>query len=407
MPGDKSTVRVVLRTDKSLMHEEGACLPLRSRHGQCRACASACPVQALEVSLAEVKLGDACTGCGQCTAACPTEALTLPELAFLSSAAPVADSTQSTQPSTAEPAKPVILECRKVPAALHASESQEVPCLGAVRASHLVALSAGGRVVQLMDRGWCETCEMGCQSEPRRHPSQSAVDLATLWLEAVDTAAVAPRLVRDPLPAERCPQQLPPPPKPAEKLDRRSFFRQALERPAGRSTAIAAPMGGDGKAAYPADRRQASPDRQRLLAGLGSLAERSGNELPSELYPQMHVNDTCCDQRLCVALCPTAALTVRDNGLGAHLQFSSDGCIACGTCVRACPTGAIQLAPTGGRRGVQTVFSHVRRPCASCGDIYTPDAAQLEGEAPNLCPSCAKSQRFMDDARKQLFGGLN
>ncbi|WP_310321983.1 4Fe-4S binding protein [Hydrogenophaga palleronii] len=404
MPGDKSPVRVMLRADKPLLHEEGACLPLRSRHGQCRACASACPAQALEVSLAEVTLGDACTGCGQCTAACPTEALSLPELAFLSPAAPQAEAGRS---SPAQPAVPVILECRKVPADLRAPASQEVPCLGAVRASHLVALSAGGSAVQLMDRGWCETCDMGCHGEAPHHPAQAALDLATLWLEAVDAAAAAPQLVREPLPAERCPQLLPPAPETAEKLDRRSFFRQALERPAGRSTAVSTPMGGDGKAAYPADRRQASPDRQRLLTGLGSLAERSGNELPSELYPQMHVNATCCDQRLCVALCPTAALTVRDNGIGAHLQFSSESCIACGTCVRACPTGAIQLAPTGGRRGAQTVFSHVRRPCASCGDVYTPDAAQLESEAPSLCPSCAKSQRFMDDARKQLFGGLN
>ncbi|MBA4267769.1 MAG: hypothetical protein C0453_22065, partial [Comamonadaceae bacterium] len=329
MPGDKLPVRVMLRTDKPLMHEEGACLPSRSRHGQCRACASACPVQALEVSLADVKLGDACTGCGQCTAACPTEALSLPELAFLSPAAPEA---QAGGTFPAQPAVPVILECRKVPADLRAPASQEVPCLGAVRASHLVALSAAGSAVQLMDRGWCETCDMGCHGEAPHHPAQAALDLATLWLEAVDAAAAAPQLVREPLPAERCPQLLPPAPKSAEKLDRRSFFRQALERPAGRSTAISTPMGGDGKAAYPADRRQASPDRQRLLAVLGALAEHSGNELPSELYPQMHVNATCCDQRLCVALCPTAALTVCDNGIGAHLQFSSERCIACGTC---------------------------------------------------------------------------
>lgn len=401
-------MRNMLRTDRGLLHEEGACLPLRSRQGQCRACASACPVQALEVSLAEVKLGEACTGCGQCTAVCPTEALSLPELSFLSSiSAEAAPGAAVAAPSSLRPPTPVTLECRKVPLSMRAPASQEVPCLGVVRASHLVALSAGGHVVQLMDRGWCETCEMACVGDPQRHPAQTAVELATLWLEAVDAEATVPHVLRDPLPREHCPQQLPPPPQPEEKLGRRSFFRQALERPAGRSTNPAKPMGGDGRAAYPADRRQPSPDRQRLLAGLGALAERSGNPLPGELYPRMHVDASCCDQRLCVALCPTAALTVRDTGTGAHLQFSSESCIACGTCVRACPTGAIQLSPTGGRRGVQTVFSHVRRPCVSCGDVYTPDAAQLEGEAPSLCPSCAKSQRFMDDARKQLFGGLN
>lgn len=393
---DKTPARTVLRADRTLLHEEGACLPLRSRHGQCRACATACPVQALEVSLASVSLGDGCTGCGQCTAACPTEALSLPEMAQLT--APIAC-------DPALPESPIRLECRKVPEALRAPDSQEWSCLGAVRASHLVALGAGGREVHLIDRGWCETCDMGCRSEPQRHPAQSALELSVLWIEAVDGRATVPTLVREELPLELCPSALPAAAAPAEKLDRRSFFRQAMERPAGRS--VATPMGGDGKAAYPADRRSPSPDRERLLSALGVLAERSGQALPTELFPQMQVNASCCDQRLCVALCPTAALTVRTEGQGAHLMFSSDRCIDCGTCIRSCPTSAIQMQSVGGQPGLHTMTSHVRQPCSACSDIYSPTAAQLESEAPGLCPSCTKSQRFMDDARKQLFGGLN
>lgn len=397
MFGDKTPMRSPLRADRTLLHEEGACLPLRSRHGQCRACANACPVQALDVSLARVSLGDACTGCGQCTAACPTEALSLPEMADV--VAPVTADPGPTQ-------QPIRLECRKVPKALRAPGSQEWPCLGAVRASHLVALSAGGRTVQLMDRGWCTACDMGCRGEPQRHPAHSALEVAALWLDAVGSGSTAPTLVRAELSLEQCPTVLPAPTQPVEKLDRRRFFRQALERPAGRTPATPMPMGGDGKAAYPADRRAPSPDRERLLTALGVLVERAGQALPTELFPQMHVNPSCCDQRLCVALCPTAALTVRDEGQGALLQFSSERCIDCGTCVRTCPTGAIQMQAIGGQPGVQTVFAHTRRACVSCGDAYTPDAAQLESEAPSLCPSCAKSQRFMDDARKQLFGGM-
>lgn len=394
---DNTPIRVPLRVGKTLLHEEGACLPLRSRLGQCRACARACPVQALDVSLAEVRLGEACTGCGQCTAVCPTEALNLPEMANLASlhmAGPAPDG------------QAIRLECRKVPEAKRMPGSQELPCLGAVRASYLVALSADGCTVQMMDRGWCEHCELGCRGEPQRHPAQAALDLAVIWLEALDSHAAVPTLVRAELPLEQCPADLPAAATPEAKLDRRRFFRQALERPAGRASAAPTPMGGDGKAAYPADRRAPSPDRERLLTALGVLAQRSGQDLPAELYPQMQVSDSCCDQRLCMALCPTAALTVRDEAQGAHLQFSSDRCIDCGTCVRACPTGAIQMQSVGGQPGVHTVFSVVRRPCMACGDIYTPNSDQLDSEAPSLCASCAKSQRFMDDARKQLFGGL-
>lgn len=405
MFGDKTPVRMQLRADKGLLHEEGACLPLRSRHGQCRACEAACPVQAIKVSLSSVELGNDCVGCGRCTAACPTEALSLPELAFLASPVNATDAKSSERASPEQ--QHLTLECRKVTAPLRAPGSQMVPCLGSVRASHLVMLSAAGLEVRLVDRGWCASCELGCHGEAAGHPAQEAVDLATMWLQAVDETAKPPRVVFDPLPMEHRPHQLPAAPAVESKVDRRSFFRQALERPAGRLPVAPTPMGGDGRAAYPADRRQPSPDRERLLTGLSTLTEQTGKTLPPELFPALQVDASCCDQRLCVALCPTAALKVRDSGLGAHLQFSSEACIACGTCTRACPAGAIHLTATGGKRGVQTAFSHVRRACASCGDSYTPSEAQTDGLAPSLCPSCAKSQRFMDDARKQLFGGLN
>jgi Fe-S-cluster-containing hydrogenase component 2 len=401
MTGDMTPFRALLRHDKTLTHNEGACLPLRSRHGQCRACADQCPVQALEVTLAEVRLSEACTGCGQCTAVCPTEALSLPEMdAF----AKLQFTSEHLSKRPTE--KPIRLECRKVPQGLRAPGSLELPCLGALRASHLLALTASGHHVEIVDRGWCHACSMNRKHEEvlPGHPAKGALDMAQLWLEAAQQEAHQPRLLLQPLPLEQCPEDLPASPKQEEKLDRRRFFRQALDRPAGRASAL--PMGGDGKAAYPADQRQPSPDRERLLASMVVLTELSEQALPAELFPQMHVSSNCCDHRLCVALCPTAALSVHDNGMGAHLSFSSDRCIDCGTCIRACPDGAIQMQSTGGQRGAQTVYSHARMKCTACADTFTPTAAQTEGEAPLLCMSCAKSQRFMDDARRQLFGNL-
>ena len=404
--GDITPQRAALRSDRSLMHEEGACLPLRSRHGQCRACAQACPVQALEVSLHALTLGDTCTACGLCTAACPTEALFLPELAVLSNAPNTKN--PSVAPVRGRGEAPALrIECRKVPVQRRQTGSLEVPCLGAVRASHLLARVASGIRIQVVDRGWCEGCETGSGTCGANHPAAVALEVASMWLEAAGSDLV-PTMVLEPLPLAERPHALPSAQAAPPQLDRRRFFREALERPAGRGTAApATPMGGDGKAAYPADRRQASPDRQRLLAAVTALSETAGQAVPAELFPQMQVNADCCDQRLCVALCPTSALSVSDNGLGAHLQFSSERCISCSTCVRACPEGAIQMEPVGGRLGVQTVFSHTRRACATCGDTYTPSRAQLDAAAPSLCPACSKSRHFMDDARRQLFGQLN
>lgn len=167
-------------------------------------------------------------------------------------------------------------------------------------------------------------------------------------------------------------------------------------------------MGSDGRAAYPADRRRPSPERERQLAALRTLSEGTGHPVPAEFFPVLHVSAACCDQRLCAALCPTAALTVADSQGAARLQLSGERCIACGACARACPQGAITLQPFGGAAGTRTLLTHARARCASCGDAYTPDAPRAgDDAAPALCPACAKSQRFMNDARRQLFGNLN
>ena len=392
---DKTPSRQRLRADLTLMHEEGACLPLRSTHGQCHACADACPANALRVTVAAVELSDACTGCGRCTAACPTQALALPEMAVLALPVPPV-----TDPMTLR------VECRKVPAQALAGETLVLPCLGALTPGHLLARSAAGIEVQIVDRGWCHDCEAGCSETRPAHPASHALEAAVLWLDAVGSVRRA-LLVHEPLPLALHPAAIPPAPLPAPALDRRRFFRAALEKPAGRQPSDATPMGGDGRAAYPVDARQPSPERERQRVALERLAQDHGTAMPAEFFPQLHADAHCCDRRICVALCPTAALGVAGDGAAAQLQWSSERCIACGTCVRACPDAALSLSPHGGMAGMHTLASHLRARCSSCGDSFTPTREPAQTEEPALCPACSKSLHFMHDARRQLFGALN
>ena len=166
-------------------------------------------------------------------------------------------------------------------------------------------------------------------------------------------------------------------------------------------------MGGDGRAGYPVDARQPSPERERERLALERLAQDHGTAMPAEFFPQLHADARCCDRRMCVALCPTAALSVADDGAAAHLQWSSERCIACGTCVRACPDAALHLSPHGGMAGTHSLASHLRTRCSSCGDAFTPNDAQANAAEPARCPACSKSLHFMHDARRQLFGALN
>lgn len=400
-PADRTPPRLRLHAGHVLLHEEGACLPLRSRHGHCSACAQACPSAALTVTVDAVTLSDACTGCGRCTAACPTQALSLPEV-------------DSLPPASAELAT-IRFECRKVPAELRAADTAVLPCLGALTPGRLMAHVAAGTAVRVVDRGWCEGCEAGSSASNPAHPAAAAVATARLWLNTVwaQPAALPLSLEREPLPLALRPDTIAPAPEPAPPVDRRRFFRAALDKPAGRERSSPAPMGGDGRAAYPADARQASPERTRQHAALQALAAQGDSSIPAEFFPGLHADARCCDRRMCVALCPTAALTVADDGATARLQFDPLRCIACGTCERACPEGSLQLQPHGGQAGVQTLAGHHRLRCTSCGDAYTAPATGTHGSSADgatsagLCPVCTKSRRFIDDARRQLFGVPN
>lgn len=371
-----------LREDARLRLDEGACLPLRSDFGGCRACATVCPASVLSVSVERVRLAEGCTSCGRCVAACPNDALQIDGFGALEALPATADVIE--------------LECAKVPATLRAG-AIVVPCLGGISAGRLAELSerAAAREVRLIDRGWCGPCKAGGGAA---HPAQAAVDTVALWLRAIDEHASAPRIEKRPLPTTLMRTDIPveePRPDPGPGMTRRQFFRTLAESPTGRPRT---PMGGNGRAAFPANTRRESPERRRLLDALAAAAARRGKDVPAEFYPRVANNGTCADHGVCTAACPTGALKIVADDGAAALTFSAAACIACGACTRACPEGALSLDPHGGGPSISTIATHVQRACESCGDAFAPRAGET------LCLACSKSQRFIGDAMSQLFG---
>ncbi|MFN3564668.1 MAG: DUF362 domain-containing protein [Burkholderiaceae bacterium] len=374
---------LTLNDDAHLRLDEGACLPLRSHFGGCRACASVCPVGVLSVAVERVELAEGCTNCGRCVGACPNEALQI----------------DGFEPLGKLPAgtEPIELECAKVPVEVRTADAIVVPCLGGISPGRLAELNerASGRDVQLIDRGWCGQCKAGCGAV---HPARPAVDTVALWLHAIDETAAVPRIVSRPLPPTLMPAEIPlaeAQRDPGPAMTRRQFFRTLAESPTGRPRT---PMGANGRAAFPASKRRESPERRRLLDALAAAAKRRGGQVPAEFFPRVTNNGACADHRVCTAACPTGALKVVDDDGAATLTFAAAACIGCGACTRACPEGALALDAHGGSPAVTPIASHVQSVCTACGDAF----ASRAGET--VCLACSKSQRFIGDAMTQLFG---
>jgi ferredoxin len=379
----------VLNDSARLRLSEGACLPLRSDFGRCRACEAACPAQVIRVQVEQVTLAEGCLHCGRCVAACPTDALQLDGIDLL--------------PAVPAGGAPIEVECAKVPAAARSAGAIEVPCLGALSVGRLAQLheAAGERGVVLVDRGWCGDCSAACGSQ--RHPAAGVHEQVVLWLESLGDPRPAPAWAVRPLPKSQMPAAIPVPPAPADAgpaVTRRQFFRSLAEDPVGRRRA-ATPMGGSGRAAFPASQRREAPDRRRLIDALDRGAERAGATLPAELFPRATNSGACVDHRVCTAACPTGALKVVAVEGGASLTFSATVCIGCGACQRACPEGALAVDPHGGERAPAVVAQHLQQACGNCGDVFTPRG----GEA--LCLACSKTQRFLGDAMAKLFGSAS
>lgn len=356
----------LLREESALRLEEGACLPLRSRYGQCSACAQACPAGVLRVSPPAIELAEGCLNCGRCAAVCPTEALSLEGYGIVA-------------PPRVGP-RPVAVECWKVLKSRCGTDAVRVPCLGGLGTGRLLELwrAAGTPGLELVDRGWCRECSAGGGDS---HPVQHALETARLWLAAVGIEEERlPRLVSHPLPAREMPEEIPAP-ESERPISRRQFLR-AISAPV--------PVGGPGVPAFPASTRSESSKRRRVLNTLGAVAAERRTALPDELFARITNNGACADHRICTAICPTGALAVRAVDGQAALEFDAETCIACGACERACPERALSLEPHSGQRERRIVAMHRPQRCTACGEQYT-----AKDEDDGICLSCRKTRKFL------------
>ena len=349
----------------------GRCLQSHPYRQECTACLDACPVQALafEETQAETDTfttGDArndvhqglrllandlCHGCGQCVAACPTEALLSTEHQQLAQ--------QLQQHPTEQPAPS--LGCHRIP---QNTSSHRIHCLMSLAEEQLMAwqnlFPEQPLEIHLPDD--CRECQAQ-GSRPSKPPQW--LNIKTLPAEHDYMTAAAPR------------------------LSRRQLFT-------GASSAT--------RPAYSAEDKRPAPRRlHRHYAATQRLTF-----IPEIQLPELQLNAQACDaQGLCSRLCPSQALTTRDDG---SLMFNRLQCLGCNQCVQACPEQALTLSKVTGKQTslVVELRASQREKCFECGHEFTLPPQQVankeQEDSPSICPACRKDKQLMQGGFASLFG---
>lgn len=352
---------------------ESRCLALRSRFGSCDHCVTACPVHALDIGESGLEVTDACVGCGRCAAVCPTSALAVAGFEFEESSVPEQNA--------------LFVECARVPAGESPRGAIRIPCLGGLSPARLIEFKAkaGRSGVTVLDRGWCRTCPAGDLAE---HPASEAIRVAQSLLRKTGIGdQEMPRIERWPLPP-RLQQDFELSAVSRTRISRRGFLRAFV----GGEASPLLPKTGTGVTDIGARRQygmqSVPPERARVLAALGAIAERTGHALPGDLFPSVTINQSCGIHLVCTKLCPTGALRVYADTESTGVAFDAEACIACGDCERACPQQAIRLMPGRGSNAGQPIrLTHrMIRTCAECDCEFTGS----DGE--RVCPECRKTR---------------
>lgn len=366
-----------------------ACLPAHSRYSTCRMCEQSCPVSALRLTDQGVEVTASCTGCGQCAVACPTEALAVPGFAVLE------------MPGRATDA--VFIDCWKVPLTQSPKNAMRVPCLGGLSVGRLLELlvEGGERRIVLLDRGWCDTCTSGISD---KHPAATCVEAARELLQWLKTPSIQwpdfefrllPATEQGSTKTDRSSEQ---------RLSRRAFFGELSARVTNTATEINPLTSGKQIPVLRGHERKParSRERDRLLAQVRILSQRSGAAMPSKLFPAIDIDAQRCEHhRLCAVACPTGALLAVEVSGVSGIGFDATACIACGECEAICAEGAVRLLPHGDGSvpaGPRVAVRVRQRTCEACGRAF--EGSSNDG----VCPACEKRSSLAQSAFQSLFG---
>lgn len=305
----------------------------------CRVCMDACPVDAISINGATVRIDDACRSCGICSAVCPTEVFQVRKYAPLALYDKVAQAAAAYEQC--------YITCTRALGRLPKANEILLPCVGAVpREVWFDLLCDYPNLSVYLPLGICDKCRTTTGEEVFSNAIADAEewsgesvglevdedDLQTEQKRAYKRSQfvsgvtqAGTRLVSRSVPALAGAQAV------ARRLQEHSKriteVQKTLERAVGTQSTQTR-------------RRMLTRRRRLLMAGLQKYPDLA-DELILE-FPQVdYEHCTMCGD--CAKACTVRALEMDKSG---RVLFEPSYCVNCGACVVVCPDDAIHMMRT-------------------------------------------------------------
>ncbi len=331
--------------------------------GSCGRCLTVCPSEAILLHDGPAIRAEVCRDCGACASVCPSGALALP-------------TCDSLLRQLRKKGKcPEILLC---PSA-HKGVDTEMPfraCLAGLGVDILLELWLMNRKAITLVCGDCGSCKQGDSGTAIHQAAKQANAIIANSAVASETTpfTVVCRASRIDSPEKQ---------SHGHTVSRRDFLGMFRGR---ESAAHTEPQTAKSAPA-------ASENKRTHLATLLKELKASG-PLPKDFVAgNIQGNGTCTACAACVRICPTNALSIKEDGNSCSLTFKSMLCMDCGSCLRVCRTGFLERAEatleTAASTASVTLFSGTIGRCRRC------NAKSAALSADQHCPICSRKLQMM------------
>jgi ferredoxin len=344
------------------------CKRLRFRKSNCRRCVDICPENVISLDPGPA-IKNGCSDCGFCAKVCPTEAFrnqVCPDLCLLNQAKSFPEK------------KELVIHCDR--AESESKYSLSVPCLGRVSENIILGAALLGFEEIRFIKGICSTCRL--------------MEGEKLFVNSITAA----RVLLESLGLGDFPVNLMEKGKGKEKpLSRREIFSRISCEVKRKTSSYIGHKGKDVAKTLEIEKGERLSPRRRLLRTL--LNPKAKRSLPVVEYrPEFpwgkirFDEETCTACGICIALCPTGAISKKSENDCQVLYFNGSLCTNCSLCKEACPDKAIDFEEVFALRDILEDEPKVAAwmkltSCTSCGETM------IKGKG-DICPMCRKRQMW-------------